>query len=105
MERISVEWFGLEADIRFAGSLLFVVLFHPGGEAFAGGSVAPAERQRSNLAVGHRNFVPTVLGHHASEAIREPRAVHPAVEEIAFNFLAAFERDGQITAIVESLFQ
>jgi hypothetical protein len=46
-----------------------------------------------------------VLGHYADEAIGKRGAFDFAIENVAFDFLAVFQSDGEIAAIVESLLE
>ncbi len=100
-----VERFRVNADVLFAGGFLFVVLLHPCGEAFSGGGVAPGEREGGDIAIGDGEFSRMVLGHHADEAIGERGAFDFAIEDVAVNFLAVFQRDGEVAAIVEGLLE
>src|SRR5208282_2630438 len=104
-----VDGVGVDAYVRFAGGFLFVVLLHPGGEALSGGGVASGEDKRGDVAVGHGEFAGLTrllfFGHQANQAIREPRAAHLAVEDVAFDRAAVFERESHVATIVERLFE
>jgi hypothetical protein len=100
-----IERVGVDANVLFAGSLLLVVLLHPGGEAFPGGGVASRERERGDFAVAHGEFSRLVFRHQANDAIRELRAAHFAVEDVAFDPAAIFQREGDVAAVVECFFE
>src|SRR5580658_3661733 len=96
-----VERLGINADVLFARGFLLVVFFHPGGEAFSSGGIAPGEREAGDFAVSDGELVRLVLRHHADEAIGERWAFDLAIEYVPFNSLPVFQCDGQIAAVVK----
>src|ERR1700722_6451325 len=56
-EERSIERFGLEADVLFAGGFFLGVFFHPGLPAFARGGVASGEGEGGDVGVGGGNFL------------------------------------------------
>jgi hypothetical protein len=59
---ILVQFFRFEADVLFAGGLLFLVFFDPGFKAFAGGGVAAGEFEAGDIAIGDGDFFVAVFG-------------------------------------------
>src|SRR6516225_9776774 len=63
----SIEVFGFEGYVLFAGRLLLPIFADPGFPALAGGSVASAEGEGGDVGVGDGNFLRGVLRHQAND--------------------------------------
>ena len=100
----SVQRFRLQRNILFAGGFFLRVFLHPCLPAFPGGGVATGERQSGNVGVADGDFFVRIPGVEPDGGIFQ-RGGRAAIEEIAFDSGAIFAGDGDVAAIVESLFQ
>jgi hypothetical protein len=100
----SVQGFGFEGYVGFAGGFFLGVLFHPGFPAFASGGVAPGEGQGGDVSVGDGNLFVRILRVEADHGIFQRRG-GTAVEEVAFDFAAVLPGDGYVAAVIEGFFK
>src|SRR5271170_8432698 len=96
----SIELFWLDGDVFFACSVLFPVLFDPSFEAFAGGGVASGEGQGGDVAVGDSQLGALGGRDDADGGVGEGFAA-AAIEDVAVDLAAIFQREGHVAAVVE----
>src|SRR5215469_8720956 len=100
----SVECFGMQADVLLSRGLLRAILLHPRFPAFPGGGVFAGEGKGSNVGIGDGSFFVAALGIEAHGGIGESLS-GAAVEDVALDLLAGFQRDGDVAPIVKGLFE
>ena len=96
---------GIDADVLFAGCFFLVVPLHPGFEAFARGSVFAGEGDGGDFVVADLALLGRIFRHQARVAVRKVVTFAAAIEEIAFDGLAVFQREGEVAAVVECFFE
>src|SRR4051812_5299129 len=99
-----IQLLGLDADVLLAGLALFPILAHPGFVALAGGSVASAEGERSDIGIWNIQLLVRIRGIDANQRIGK-RGSGATVEDVSIDLLAVLQSDGNIATIIKSLFQ
>src|SRR5271154_2292756 len=99
-----LDGFRLPRRCSLAYALLFPVLTDPGFPALARLRIAPAKRQRRDIAI--RELLPrrAIAGHHPYKACLQRRAAY-AIENVALGHRAILASYGHIAAIIERRFQ
>src|SRR6266542_5955803 len=94
----------MQSDVLFPSSLFLAIALHPRFPAFSCSRVFARERQGGDVSVRNRDLLVSTsrVEPHGGVGERLPAA---AVENIAFDLLAVFQRDGDVSAIVECLLQ
>src|SRR5271165_3560688 len=100
----SVEGFGVEGDLFFAGGFLLPVLPHPGFERLARCCVASGEGKGGDVGVGDGNPGPFIRRNDADSGLGQ-RGSGAAIEDVPVDCPAVFEGEGDVAAVVEGLLE
>src|SRR5437868_5235629 len=95
-----IELFGLDADVLLARLALLPIFSHPGFVALTRSGIAAAEGERGDIGIRNIQLLIRVRGIDAHQRVGESGA-GTAVEDVAFDFLATLQSDGNIAAIIE----
>jgi len=94
----------MQACSETTRGLLFPVFLDPGFPALAGGRVAAAKSERSDVGIGDFLAISGIFGKTRTNEVLQ-RRTSDAIEDVAFENRAIFARQGYVTAVIECFFK